>query len=320
MNQEPPDGDDILLDRVTTSEESNPWMTVALALVAGCLAALLVAIVGYDPPDADIKYDWLSASGAVSSNAYDDILALGQQEGVHLAINLPHGAVGPAVHPRTPGAIFLSLPLLLVDFDALFAAWVGVTVALGVVLLWFSAKIPLGGRFFWILILFFLSSPFLTTLRFAGQSIVVALAVLVAWVLYQARQDLPAGLLLAVAGTLKLFPLFLLIPMVLQKRFRPVVFTVIGLIALNTAGLLLPGVALHDAIEAMLNGGSVWFRMISNGSMSKGLATLGMPAWEAQLVTSLFALAVVAVAFGTDGSAYTPTRRFGSPWGWSCSR
>lgn len=40
----------------------------------------------------------------------------------------------------------------------------------------------------------------------------------------------------------------------------------------------------------------MWFRMISNGSMSKGLATLGMPAWEAQLVTSLFALAVVAVA------------------------
>ena len=218
----------------------NFWMAVVIAVVAGCLAAVLVAISGYNPPDADIKYDWLSVNGAVASNAYDDILDLGQQEDVHLAIHLPHGVDGPATHPRTPGAIFLSLPLLLVDFDALFALWTGVIVALGVMLLWFCTDAPTGRRFPWILTLFFLSSPFLTTLRFAGQSMVVAAAVLVAWVLYQSRHDIPAGLLLAVAGTLKLFPLILILPMVIQRRFRPVLFTAIGLFVLNGAGLPCP--------------------------------------------------------------------------------
>ena len=45
-------------------------------------------------------------------------------------------STGPVVHPRTPGAILLALPLLLFDFDHLFALATFITIASGVAILW----------------------------------------------------------------------------------------------------------------------------------------------------------------------------------------
>jgi len=267
-----------------------------LALFVGVIAGLATALVELDPLDADVKYDWLSAKAAISSNAYTDILTLGENEGVDLIVRYPQGAERPFPHPRTPGAILLALSILLIDFHNLFAVSVGVTVGLGVFIIGLLTS-SLGARKqFGVLALLAASAPFVTTLRFAGQSMIVAAAVITAWMLYERGRDMPAGALIAIAGVLKLFRLILIIPMLLQRRFKAAAITAGGLVGLTLIGLLLPGVAFGEAVAALTHGSEVWFSLLSNGSMAAFLARWGVNRWVGTTIALVLSVTFIAWA------------------------
>jgi alpha-1,2-mannosyltransferase len=279
------------------SHRIAPVLWIALAL--GIAAAVITSFVGLDPRDADVKYDWLSAKAALSSNAYEDVLTLGEREGVDLIVHYPTGAERPFPHPRTPGAILLSLPLLVIGYDNLFAVSVGITVGLAVLVVnTLTSSMPIRRR----LIVFALlaaSAPFVTTVRFAGQAMVVSAAVIAAWVFYRRGRDTAAGWLLAVAGVLKLFPLILVVPMLLQRRWKAAGITALAVVALTAVGLMLPGVGLEDAGGALTHGSEVWFSLLANGSIAGVMARSGLSRVGAE---------VVALAVGVVVSVYAVHR------------
>jgi len=263
----------------------------------GVMAGLATALLDINPPDADVKYDWLSAKAGISSNAYTDILTLGENEGVDLIVHYPYGAERPFPHPRTPGAVFLALPMLLIEFDDLFAVSVGVTVGIAVLVVAVLTS-SLGARKqFGVFALLAASALFVTTLRYAGQSMIVAGAVIAAWMLYQRRRDLPAGALIAMAGVLALSP----------DSDRPHVVAAAlqgsglhsgGSDALTSAGLMLRGVSLGDSGDALAHGGDVWFSLLSNGSMAAFLARWGVDWWVGTAIAVLSSAALITWARG----------------------
>ena len=270
--------------------------TIGLAIAVGIVASIATGLIGYNPPDADIKFDWLSANAALESNAYEDVLELGDEAGVHLVVHHPGNSERPFVHPRTPGAILLSLPLILLEFDQLFMISVGVTAAAGFVFLCFvrerlDTTVPWG-----VVVSLLIAAPVFFTVRFAGQGMLMALAVILAWVSYERKNDMAAGVLIALAATLKLFPLLLIVPWILSRRYKPAAFALGGFMLLNGSGLLLPGVGLGDSIRAMVHGGDVWFSMLSNGSTAAMLARLGVDQKSAGVIAVVAALVVGTLA------------------------
>lgn len=290
-----------------------------MAIAAGVLCGAL----GLDPPDADIKYDWLQAEAALTSNAYEDIIDLGRAESVHLIVHYPEGAQRPFPHPRTPGAILTAIPLLAIEFHHLFA--VSVAISAFVLVLMVGHLVGWGSpiRTAGVMCLVAVSAPFFTTIRYAGQSAIVAGLTLGAWALFRRGRDLPAGVLLGVAATLKLFPLVLVLPMLMKRRLRPVMATLGVVAVMNGFGVLLPGVGLSDATSALGQGANVWFRLLSNGSLAAGIARFGLDRTPATVLGFVLVLALLAMARRRQGMSWTddPTMWLGLgllalPVGW----
>lgn len=288
------------------------WIrTAVIASTLGLLAGLVTVLAGVDPLDADIKYDWLSAWGALYSNAHGDGLALAREAGVSIAVNAPPGTEPPFPHPRTPGAILVQMPLLLVQFQYLFALSVGVIVALTALLFLVVAERAQSRWTTAILVLTIASAPLLVSLRFAGQSAIVAVLTLSGWLLYRRRSDIPAAIVLAVAGSLKVFPLILLLPMLLSRRTKPVLYTSAFLVLLNVSGLLLPGVHLADAVEAIAGATGLWLDLAANGSLVRLLAAFGLE----PIVAQIAAIAVVG-ALLVYGHRRRPGELLADPLPW----
>ncbi|GEM_PF-6369104 len=252
-----------------------PWGLVA-GIGLGLLAAAVVVVTGFDPPDADVKKDWLVTRAAWSANAYDPLLELAKAENVEVVV---HGSpdAGPAVHhPRTPGALLLMSPLGLLPFRALVATWTGVAVAFLVPLIWLALA-PLRSQWWKKLLVaaaLAVSAPTLVTLRFSAQASLVATLVFVAlWM--SSRSPRVAGTALAIAGTLKVFPLLLLIPWVATRR-RTVVWALGVVAALNVAGVMLPGVSVASAWRVMASATSEYVIIPVNASVLGVAHALGL--------------------------------------------
>lgn len=71
--------------------------------------------------------------------------------------------------------------------------------------------------------------------------------ILLAFVLYRRGLDIPAGLILAIAGSIKLAPLFLGIVFLADRRWRAAAATAAGAIALALAGIAVTGVEMQVA-------------------------------------------------------------------------
>ncbi|REK34343.1 MAG: hypothetical protein DWQ20_06940, partial [Actinobacteria bacterium] len=105
----------------STTPETGALRTpglVAVSVVAALFVAGVLLLSGYDPPSADIKYDWLATREAlrVGGDAHGDLLQLAAQEGVAVQINAPIGAERITGHPRTPGALLLLAPVAFVPY------------------------------------------------------------------------------------------------------------------------------------------------------------------------------------------------------------
>jgi alpha-1,2-mannosyltransferase len=106
------------------------------------------------------------------------------------------------------------------------------------------------------------------------------------------------GLALAIAGTLKVFPLVLVICLLVMRRWRAVTATAVGLGVLNLIPLLMPNVSLAPMVSAMTDTAEAWIDL-----------TIGIPGLVAQWSTSSNLLTVSLVAVATIGFASVPVVR-----------
>jgi hypothetical protein len=264
-----------------------------MVLVTAVTLSALTLMVGFNPPDADIKYDWLVTREATrgDGDAYQDVLQLGRDEGVNVVVHAGVGVDEFTGHPRPPGAIVLQLPLVLIPFELLFAASIFLsTVATAVVALVVDRKrnpkaglITVGSLL--------LAAPVWINFRYAGQAAVVAALALVGWLLVRDRDGVLGGVLIGLASVLKLFPALLIVPLLLTKRWRASLSLVGTGVVLNLIGLALPGVSAGAALRELAVATNTWVTLPSNGSFVKQFVSAGLPSSVAQVV----AVAVVAL-------------------------
>lgn len=235
---------------------------------------------------ADVEYDWLVTRAAIGGNAYDPVLSLAQDEGVQIHVVLAADGSADVLHPRTPGAILILLPLRLVPFAYLAAMITGLSVS---VLIWFGWTWLTDGsgtaarKAVWLGV-GAVSAPVVMTLAYAAQSLVVATLVIGAIVgSRRGKRALPA-LLAACAIVLKLFPAALLVFWWARGRRATVFGTVAGVAGLTLLGLLLPGVSLVDASAALSTALTDFVRVPTNGSLAAVLVDLGVPTFVAATV------------------------------------
>lgn len=269
--------DSAVLAEDRRGRDARRWVLIAVAL--GLLAGAITWLGGFDPPAADIKYDWLAAWGAINSNAHADVLQLANDAGVDVHVNAPPGVEPPFPHPRTPAAVLLSVPLLLIDYDVLFAFSAGVSVGLVALLAaWATDGVPVAHRLLLIVVIGF-SAPVWVTIRFASQAALVAVLVTIAW--RERHREATSGGLIAIAGVLKVFPLVLFAPLLLGRKTKAVLVGAATLIGLNLFGLLLPGINLEDTRLALQGASTRWIDLIGNGSGARLLADVGLDATTA---------------------------------------
>lgn len=267
---------------------------VGLSLAASILVCGLILLVGYDPLAADVKYDWLVTREAMRAggDAYGDLLAMANAEGVSVQINAPPGTDAVTGHPRTPGALLIQAPIALLPYELLFALGAGATtLAVGLI----AAFTPIRSRSRGVgyLALVLALAPTFIAIRFAGQAGLVAVLALLGWLLATRSDSRLAGVMIGVAGVLKVFPMFLLIPLLLAGRKSSARWLVGTFAGLNLAGLLLPGVSFANALEAITDATGTWLTLGSNASVVRHLADLGVSVPAAQVITLASALGFV---------------------------
>ena len=285
----------------TGAARSRPFIarpSQALAIISiALLAGGLTLALGLDPPDADIKYDWLAAGAAITGNAYDPVLGLADAEGVEILVNYSPGGDSAVSHPRTPGALLILTPLRLLPFSTLFAVSLAVSIALLMLIVMPAldqARLTAWQK--WLnLGMVFVLVPTAFALRYAGQAVLVAALVYLACVLEKRQAWLLAGLAVAVAASLKLFPFLLVGAWLFSGRKRAAYSALLLTLGINVLGLLLPGVGLRDAIVTLSQTPGDFAGIGANISMTSVLSAAGVSGILGQIITVVIVLGFVGV-------------------------
>lgn len=249
------------------------WLPVfALIVLAGVLTGSKVGAwdgsVRVDGYPSDALYDWLVVRAVVGpGDPYDPVDTLAELHDVDVEM------VSPTPHPRTPGALLLQTPLLLVDADTARPA-MGVVILVSMcVVAW--AVTRLTGWSAWaagLLVVFaMVTTPMVSAFFYGSQGPLVAALIAVAWVLLRDGKQRTAGALLGVAVMLKAFPALLVVLLVWSFR-RATVWAVATGGVLTGVGLLLPDVTVLGAVAG--------FRAVTGyyAGSSFNLA-VGFPSW-----------------------------------------
>lgn len=268
-----------------------PVLQLAI-LASAFLVSVVLLLVNFNPPDADVKYDWLVTQEALrpGGDAYTDISELADQYELEIEVNADPAITVSRRHPRTPGALLVQIPLVLVSQDLLFALASFVSI---ICIGWLSTIRPGDGsnpspRI--VLLVALATIPTFQTLRFAGQGALVAVLVLIGWLAIRNDRPKLGGVLIGIASLLKLFPLILLIPLIRHRRDKASIAVVTTFLSANLIGLALPGVSLASSIEALSNASALWQGLYSNGSVLRILDLLGVTGTTALATATAFLL------------------------------
>ncbi len=268
------------------------------------LASWLIAIRlfgGLEKSSTDSQGDWLAVRATLDGlSPYTDIRELATRYGVDFEFGYAGEDPDYAPAARTPGALFLLLPISLVEYDRV-----------PVVMFWFNLVVITGVAIFvaataWRTspaiaalapLLIILGRPAIQTFYWGSHStlLAVATALLVFHLLHE-RLSRAAGVGLGLATGLKLFPGILLVTLMAARRYRLVVWAAVTLVLANLAGVLILGISPRDALEALTSVASNAIPLEQNASLIGLFARLGVQeTWFTLLLISLGTLAAWSV-------------------------
>lgn len=275
------------------------WLRWLIPVAVGFLVSIVLIWAGVDPVVSDVEYDWLAAGAAAEGDAYAPVLEIADAADVDL--NIVRAADGSAdtVHPRTPGALLLLQPLRMVRFEHLapFISGVSAALVLAFVMQWWRESGAPSTREVLLLLATVLSAPVLMTFAFGSVAIVIAWLTLASWYLGARGSRVIAPVLAAVAITLKVFPLVLVVAWWVGRKRKLAITTLLVTAVVNCAGLLLPGVGVSAAVSALSHGATDFIRIPTNGSFAGLLIVAGVASQTAVLVSGLLLVGSLALAF-----------------------
>jgi len=254
----------------------------AIILVVAAMGAfsLLVHDGAFPAERADSTADWLAASAlAAGLDPHADLRQLAQT----LDVEYWEGYVGRdrAVRiPRTPGALVVLYPLSwMTPEQARQLMLLGglMATAATFLLLWRAEALA------WVVVLLgtalaMVSGPARWSQLFVTQSAIVMLCVAAVLVTARRGDFARTGFALAIAGSLKVFPLVLLVLLVARRRYRALAFTFGSLAVLNMTPLLLPHVSMAAMLDAFTLTTQSWIDITPGlpGLLAQRM-TLGLP-------------------------------------------
>ena len=255
--------------------------TTAIAFVVVLGFAGVVIFMNVDPALTDARADWLAVSAALDDlDPWQDLRELAP------IYNTEFGSIGASelgefdrVHPRTPGALLLLMPLALVSAEQAYSAMLIVIIASAAL-----TALVVTPTFGWgafstttlISVGLLGSTAFLATLEFGTHSLLILLTVATTWALVRNGDSTAAGISLGIAIALRLFPGLLLIPLLARRQWRALLASLLTFVALNTLGLAAYGLSLADVVDGLTAAGGEWMAFGGNGSLAMPLARLGL--------------------------------------------
>lgn len=222
------------------------WIPAVVVAAAGVYAGWTVSVWSTEVEATDALFDWVVVQAITGDGTpHDPLHELFRHHGYSAPVELHE-------HPRTPGALLLQTPMLAVGKEWARPILSVVSVASLAVLAWAASRLTqwpksvIGA----VGVVAAMSYPVREGFLFGSQSLLVAALIGVAWVWLREGRDMPAGVALAAATTLKLFPGLLVV--LLWRKHRRASWWALGVTAaLNLVGLLLPDVSVAGTIEAM---------------------------------------------------------------------
>lgn len=255
--------------------------------IAGIVgAAIAVSYVWLlDGGQNDFVYDWLATKAFVSGvDPYQPLTDLAHQFG------LVGGGSPEWIAPRVPGALLIQTPIGWVPFEHSYLTGRLLTVASAFFLAWMAAKTlnrPTG-PFIAVLPVVLLMWPFSQVLLVSQTAFLLAGLVLATWYL---GDKWYAGLPLAVAVLLKLWPWVLVPALWFSGRRKAAYGAAATFVVLNLAGFAAPNITVTGVARMYEN--------ISELSSWTITYLTGAPSWA----VALLALALVAwVSMKSDGT------------------
>jgi Glycosyltransferase family 87 len=209
-------------------------------------------------------------------------------------IMVEHGYpnIGDGISPRTPGALLLQLPFLLVPESYLLTFAVGGVLVFLAVGYWCSHLVANQEwwRFLVVGPIVVVTFPIVTAIFHGTVTITFAMTlILVAWAFPDSKW---AGVALGIAVASRVWPALIVIGFWIDGRRRLAVTSLATAIAFTSLGLLLPGVTLPGTFQALANGAGAWMSGYQNASLSHLLSPLGVPTAVTVAGTSLVVIAL----------------------------
>lgn len=200
-----------------------------MQLFLGGLAVALLALMSF-PPDSyrfDLAQDYLSARALRDGiDIFTPIPDLSEHYFGIRTNSLQHA------NPHPPALVLLFVPVSLLPYEVVFPLWVLANV---LIVLWIGRHhgIRPSGR------LALLAWPPVWIVLLLGQLEIAILALLLlSWAAADGKQELRAGLWLGLAAALKFYPAVLIVPYLVQRRFRPAASAVAVLAVVQLVNLL----------------------------------------------------------------------------------
>lgn len=278
-------------------------LLVLLCFIIG-LPAYLIAARFPTSPGPDVVADWLVTRAAVAGeDPYANPEELARRYGLPYRVRLTAELDSTAVaHPRTPGALVAMTPLLLVPPSRLYPLAIAVTLVCVVLVMLLACRLaqlpawvaaPLALLSLW-------THAGILAIHHGTQSGVVA--VLIAFAIWStSRSDsVGGGVALGLATVLKVFPVLLILPLLLHRRFRAATSLIVSTAALTLAGFAFPGVHPAGAYEALRSASLNWITLSANGSFARVLAAAGAPLPIASIVGGVV-VGLAAVVYVVSG-------------------
>ena len=215
------------------------------------------------------------------------------------------------INAHPPTSVLLALPFGMLDYADAFVLWDVVSLAALVLTVWLVFR-ELGiARSPWLWLLLPMSclacSPILENLYQGQLSLILLFLVTLAWVADRSGKSGWAGVMLAAATAIKLFPAFLFLYFLLRRRWRALAAGAVALVVLTglTVVVLGPGcyvAYVHDALPEAARFRSGWANRSLPGLWSKLFdpAEMFLPGLVRPVLRSR-ALAVVGTAISCIG-------------------
>jgi hypothetical protein len=178
---------------------------------------------------------------------------------------------------RTPGAVLLLLPLLLVPAYHLTALITVVAcVALGLIVAGTLRLVPLSPLAGLVLSVGLpVTEAFMQGVFHGSTFPPIAAAIVWTWVFVSEGRVGAPSVLLACAGVARLWPFLLLVPL-WRRGSRPLVTATISCaLVLTVLGMVLPGVTAAGSLRSLFSGGAEWIGYEHNGSAASWLLDFG---------------------------------------------